>query len=183
MSKYNFNKDLAFGQQYEVKFSKWLASKGVCDVELNDSVTQGFKQEGGYDVRTPFDTYEIKYDRWMEQTGNICIETYSCVRFDDDGVLMTRTDGWFLTICADWLIVFFNEHEFIGMPVKHLRGVWLSNPRIWRRVEIEQVSNARLLLTKGERSSTEKGDYKTVNWLARCSPDNFPEMIMGDIRK
>lgn len=166
MRTYNFQEDLKFGQTYERNFAMWLQKHGAINVELNTPDEQGQKQQGGYDVRTAHDTYEIKADRWMQQTGNICIETYSCVYKDENDDIATRTSGWFYTIKAKWLIVFFNEFEFIGMPVKHLHDRWIDKPTIWRRIEIKQ-----------------KGGYYTINWLAAVTPENFPQMVMGDIRK
>jgi hypothetical protein len=175
--KYDFMEDFRLGREYEEKFAQYLESKGHTVIRSQEYIEGTIPQEGFdliVEVPSPFmpeafnslaETYEIKRDRWMETTGNICIETYSKLKDMEDGSVQTA-QGWFHTSTADWLIVFFNENEFVQIPMNHLRDVWFDNPKIWTKKEIQQ-----------------QGGYSTINWLAQCTPENFPKMKLGDIRK
>lgn len=150
MKKYNFDKDLEISHYYEMKFIKWLERHGMINIEQAPTNTL-FED---WDIKTPNDTYEVKFDRWYLTTGNVLIETFSN---KESGSL-----GWFNKTKADWLIVWYGENLFYGMPMEHLREMFFKKPEIWKRVEIDQ------------------GNYTTVCWVAHIT--NFSIVKHGDDR-
>jgi hypothetical protein len=149
--KYDFNLDLKLSQSYEVKFKEWLESKGMTNVELapKDCVWED------WDVRSPYDTYEIKYDRWFERTKNICLETYSN---ESTGSL-----GWFFKTKAKWLVVFYSDYQFWAIKMDELRDCYYNYPSVWRKTIVKQVSG-----------------YNSICWLAPL--DIVSNVVRGDLK-
>lgn len=111
----------------EQKFGEWLESKGVKDIEY---APDGLFED--WDIKTPTDTYEIKFDRWIGNTGNLCLETWSCVE--------RSSMGWLFTSKANWLVVFYDENNFYGFEMAKLRELWMYKPGLFIRKEIKQTS-------------------------------------------
>ena len=109
-----------------------------------------------WDIKTEHDTYEVKYDRWFERTGNLLVETYSD---RDNGSL-----GWLFKTRATWLIVFFNDHEFYGCSMEDLRNAFFNYPELWRMIEVPQDTGR-----------------VSVCWVAK--PSVLFAMKYGDVRK
>ena len=148
MSKYCFEKDLELSKKYERKFGEWLRKLGIPNVSY---APDGLFED--YDVKTFDLTYEIKYDRWMATTGNFCLETYSCKE--------NNSLGWFFKTKADFIVVFYNETEFVGISRKDLQDAWFDHPEIWKQVKIQQEWGT------------------TICWLADCK--KIPGIKMGSI--
>lgn len=148
MSDYNFEKDLALSQEYETKFAQWMKKKGVDNIER---APDGLFED--WDVKTPYGTYEIKYDRWMESTGNFCLETVSCVE--------NSSRGWFFKTKADYIVVFYNETEFVHIKMTDLIDAWFDYPDIWTIKYIQQKS------------------WSTIVWLADCK--KIPNLHTGSV--
>lgn len=149
--KYDFEKDLSLSQTYERKFGEWLQSKGMTDIKYAPT-DESFHD---WDIKTEHDTYEIKYDRIFNRTGNVLIETQSTI----DNSL-----GWFYKTKANWLIVFFNENEFYGCRMEDLRDSWFNRWKLWRSVVVQ----------------TDTG-RKTICFIAPIK--DLPSIKYGDIRK
>ena len=124
MRIYNFDKDLEVARPFEYKFGSWIAEQLDSHVEY---APDGIFED--WDVKCNNDTFEVKYDRWLASSQNIIVETHSD--------LHQNSLGWFYTTKAKWLIVFYNETEFIMMPMEHLRDVWFDCPSIWTRKDIQ----------------------------------------------
>lgn len=127
--KYDFDADLALSKVYENKFANYLRGMGVNDVWL----APNHKHEE-YDViagEYQTVTYEIKMDRYMERTGNFCLETMSCKE--------KNRLGWFFKTTAHKIVVFYNPTEFVWIDFKDLQDAWFEHPELWRKAEIKQT--------------------------------------------
>jgi hypothetical protein len=151
MNSYDFKADLQISNEHEQRFADWLKSKGMKDVKIvpNDVAFHD------YDILSKYDSYEIKVDRWFEETGNVLIETYSNKE--------SNSLGWFMLTKAKWLIVFYNQYHFYGLSMKHLRDTYYNHPEHWRMIKINQQNR-----------------YTTICWL--CHISKFEEIMYGDIR-
>lgn len=152
--KYDFEQDLELGHQYEDKFREFLISKGIhaewiesapTNIAFEDwdiKVTYPESRHHLYNIRDPThtETYEIKRDRVIQRTNNVCIETHSTVE--------PYKAGWFLTTKADYLIIFDTEYSFITITMRDLRAKWFDCPQVWEKKEITQDSGR-----------------KTINWV------------------
>ena len=147
--KYVFKSDLLASNRCEQRFANWLQSKGMRNIYIVPN-TEAIHD---YDIKTSHDTYEIKFDRWFEKTGNICVETVSNNK--------TGSLGWFMLTKAKWLIVFYNETQFYGMSMDYLRDMWFKFPEIWRRLDVKQDTG-----------------YTTTCWLAPIT--EFIQIKTGD---
>ena len=130
MTKYCFGEDLALSHKYETKFADWLTKIGIPEVKT----MQDKGEFHDYDVESFDMTYEIKYDRYMAKTGNFCLETVSRKE--------TNSQGWFYKTKADWIVVFFNETEFVTIKKTDLAENWFEKPKIWKRIEVKRKKNA-----------------------------------------
>ena len=150
--KYDFNADLALSKVYENKFANYLKKLGVNEVWL----APNYKHED-YDIITgEFQqvTYEIKMDRYMETTGNFCLETMSHKE--------KNSLGWFFKTKADKIVVFYNPTDFVWINTKDLQDAWFERPKLWTKIEVKQTWGT------------------TVCWLADCK--QIPNLHTGSIR-
>lgn len=126
--KYDYEKDFAMSRATEFRFAEWLKSYGCQDVE----VMPDDKAFHDYDIRTRFETYEIKHDRWIGMTNNLCIETHH-----------NGSEGWFYKTKAKWLVVFSSETEFVAFNMRYIQDHYINNPKLWKRRIITQDSGAK----------------------------------------
>ena len=159
VSRYVFEDDLAKGQKAEQTFASWLTSKNVKPVVISTGL------EKRWDITTPEDSYEVKRDYIFERTGNICVETYSCVKRLGDRIV-SASKGWFYHTQADWLVVFYTDTDFYCMPMGDVWVAYFSNPKDWVKKEI-----------------TQDAGYTTINWVTRLSKDMFPRVRFGSVNK
>lgn len=123
---YDFDKDLNDGLEYENKLYVFFRDLGLTDIE--QAPRGEFKD---WDLRVHRMTYEVKHDRWLASTGNLCIETYSCVE--------NNSPGWLYTSKADMLVVFYTETEFLFIPMQTLKEHFIDNPTLWKQQPIKQT--------------------------------------------
>lgn len=138
LRQYSFEKDLVLSQNQERKFGEYLSRLGIKGVEY---APKSIIFED-WDVSAAGINYEIKADRWMENTGNFCLETSSC--------LEKNSLGWFFKTKADIIVVFFNPKEFVFVSMEDLKNAWFECPKIWTKKEIKQEN------------------WTTICWLANC---------------
>lgn len=114
---------------------------------------------------------EVKADRWISQTGNLCLEMYSHIELKSEGWLQYSVADVlvYLAITEDnrvsnmWLYDFSSLKGFVFWEV--LSGNWLcANPKIGRIVPSSSSPKVRNLLVptkKVERFllSTERVNY------------------------
>lgn len=140
--KYDFNADLALGKSFEQKFKEFLTQRGVLSSWIRLAPDKQFKE---WDVKLTLPdivleeqyfpgkeiTYEIKRDRHMARTGNICVETYSCSK--------KKSLGWLLTTKAHFIVFFFEDDRFVYFKTEDIRDAWFDNPSIWKKELIKQT--------------------------------------------
>lgn len=136
---YNFKDDLEFSKKTEKIFADYLKRIGVHEIYLAPD-KEVFED---WDICAAGMSYEIKRDRYMQTTGNFCIETFS---HKEKGSL-----GWFIKSKADTIVVFYNETDFVFISMEDLRDAWFDNPKIWTKKEIKQTWGT------------------TIVWLAKCN--------------
>lgn len=158
--KYNYAEDLVMGHSYEKIFKDYLTKKGInpnwietapVDTAFSDwdikvvypDVTNEF-EEVTNTIKS--ETYEVKRDRVMERTGNLCIEMYS---HKEKGLF-----GWFKKTKAHYLVIFDTDNSFITLPMKQVQELWYTQPQLWFKKEIVQDAG-----------------YTTINWV--CSLQNL----------
>jgi hypothetical protein len=153
--KYDYDKDIVLGQKYEDKFKEHLIEKGVNPDWIEQAPKDSAFSDWDIKVKYPilynewgeklqsvgYETYEIKRDRVISRTGNICIEMMSCKE--------NNSLGWFKKTKAQYLIIFDTEDTFYAMKMGDLRNAWINYPQMWTKKEIQQDSG-----------------YHTVNWVA-----------------
>lgn len=151
--KYDFDADLALSKVYENKFANYLKSLGVNEVWL----APGQKHEDYDIIAGDYQevTYEIKIDRYMETTGNFCLETMSC--------LENNSLGWFFKTKAQKIVIFYNETDFVWIDFEDLKDAWYYMPIIWTKKEIKQSWGT------------------TICWLADCK--KIPNLRLGSINE
>jgi hypothetical protein len=111
-----FNKDLKFGQLYELHALKYFDYKKYKQIEGK------FKD---YDLLLDDNIkVEVKADRWARLTGNICIE-YMC-RGKPSGITTTTADYWIYFIVG--------TNEVFKIPTNELRDILTSNNFIKRNI-------------------------------------------------
>lgn len=127
MKQYDFNADLLLSKKAEERFGKFLENSGFTNVEY---APDGLFED--WDIKTDQGTYEVKFDRWIKNTNNLCVESYSC--------LERSSKGWFFKTHAEWLIVFEDEDTFYSIKMADLKILWFEKPELWTRQKIEQTS-------------------------------------------
>jgi hypothetical protein len=153
---YDFKQDLVEGHNYEDKFVDFLLSKGIneqwirradkkekfsdWDIKVEFPITE---DQYRYKYKSNSLMYEIKRDRWINTTKNICIETYS--RVWDKGA----TRGWFMKTKATHLVIFDTPKSFVIFEMYDVREHWYNYPQMWKKCEITQDDGSR-----------------TINWLS-----------------
>lgn len=120
---YHFGSDLKVGQEAEQKFLEWLAKDNVKAWQIagNFKFYDIIDQQGV--------TYEIKQDRWMERTGNILREIW----YKKD-----EKPGWWMYTKADILVIYYNDNDFVTVPMKNLRAPSIP----WKTKEITQADGS-----------------------------------------
>lgn len=83
--QFDFQADLAEGQKVEKEFVRFLELQGL-KAFLNDGV--GLEAKRRFDVGDSLGrTFEIKYDRQWEQTGNVFLEHKALIRSSADYIV------------------------------------------------------------------------------------------------
>ena len=84
--KYNFKADLAEGQEQEKEFIQFLLTKYGVRARRNESSNlEGMRK---YDVADQLGhTYEIKFDRKWQETGNVYLEHKAIVHSEADYIV------------------------------------------------------------------------------------------------
>jgi hypothetical protein len=145
-----FVDDLKFGNRLEVYTLDWLRQRDI-ECELVEA--------SAYDIILPKTNakLEVKADRWVAQTQNLCLELYSH--------LPLGSEGWLQYSTADVLVYLsvqdneVDEMDFYNLPSlrgyvfdKVLKHNWLcTEPLIGRIVSSSSSPNVRnLLLPKSD---------------------------------
>lgn len=142
-------KDLQFGEQYEHYIAQWLQEHNVeakivdsslCDIVLTKSNIK----------------LEVKADRWISQTGNLCLELYSHIDLGNEGWLQYSVADILVYLAVNKYkvdkMLFYDFPSFKGYVFwEILGGDWLcSRPKIGRIVPSSSSPKVRNLLVPAE---------------------------------
>ena len=102
----SFSNDMRIGEEYEHKLMDYLLRRGFKVMQ-----THGVNKEFDvctYDNNTIFHTYEVKFDRLHEKTGNLAIEYWDRGKWS--GIKATKAEYW--VHCTEKMMYILTLSEF-----------------------------------------------------------------------